>query len=239
MGTKTAGKKKAAKSRARKAAAPVGMSLRAVERHPEPERLDYISVDLRPLAVPIHLVSADPGNLREHNDKNLRATMHSLRTYGQRKPIVCNVVQEGDQLRLVTEAGAGTLDAAIRLGWHYIAISRETDDEATARNYSVADNRTGDLSGWRNRDLLEHLRMQDMLTREALGFDDGDLQKLLKKVEGKGSKPDSPDAAPQLGGVKYRVVVEKLNGQLLSEAEQVALLQRLQAEGYTCTAPIH
>lgn len=233
---KTAARRTQARARP---AASAADGLPEVVRHPDPGALEYISADLRTLAVPIHLVTADPGNLRAHDERNLRATMSSLRAYGQRKPIVCNVVPgEDGKPRLVTEAGAGTLEAARRLGWHYIAISREQDDDETARNYAVADNRTGELSTWKDHDLAAHLRQQDVLTREALGFGDRDLSKLLKKIEGASPRASADDPSPQLGATKYRVVVEKLNGEPLTEAQQVDVLKRLQAEGYTCTAPI-
>jgi len=65
--------------------------------------------------------------------------MESLRRYGQRKPLVANLRGEG--AAPVLEAGSGTLEAARRLGWRFVAVVFAQDDERTARGYGAADNR--------------------------------------------------------------------------------------------------
>ena len=46
------------------------------------------------------------------------------------------------------EKGNGTLRAAKQLGWSHVAVLWVEDDPATAAGYGIADNRTGELSGW-------------------------------------------------------------------------------------------
>jgi hypothetical protein len=52
--------------------------------------LDHIIEALRPLAVECSSLALDPANARKHNPKNLKAIQGSLRSFGQRKPIVVN-----------------------------------------------------------------------------------------------------------------------------------------------------
>lgn len=203
-----------------------------------PEALVYIAEDLRPLAVPIAEISPDPANRRVHGDKNIRAIMASLRRFGQRRPAVVNVDPEGGAM--ITEAGAGLLEAARRLKFTHLAVVRVQDDPITARDFGIADNRAAELATWDDRALLNDLQSLDPLERELLAFDDRDLTRLLRRVEGKGNTPDTPaDTSPQLDAHRsFRVVVEQHNGEPLSEAAQAELLQRLGDEGYTCKALI-
>ncbi len=76
-----------------------------------------IAPALMPLAVPIDSVSPDPGNVRQHNDRNLATIAGSLRRFGQQKPIVIDA-------NGATIAGAGTLVVAKSLGWTHIAVVR-------------------------------------------------------------------------------------------------------------------
>jgi hypothetical protein len=92
----------------------------------------------------------DPDNARRHDDINLAAIEASLKRFGQQKPIVIN--KDG-----VVLAGNGTLMAAKKLDWQEIAVvvapAEWTEEEAKA--FAIADNRTNDLSGWNNEQLLD------------------------------------------------------------------------------------
>lgn len=107
-----------------------------------PTLLDYIAPDLRPLAVPVESLNVDPQNARKHDEKSITAITASLRAYGQRKPLVVN--RNGNQV----EAGHGTLEAATRLGWSHLAVVWVQDDRESARGFSLADNRSAELSTW-------------------------------------------------------------------------------------------
>jgi ParB family chromosome partitioning protein len=109
--------------------------------------LGYISPGLRALAMPISELQSAPDNARRHSPaKDLPVLMHSLRRFGQAKPIVGKRSYRG--LANVVLAGNGTLAAARELGWSHVAVAwfDGTDDEA--RQYALADNATAERSSW-------------------------------------------------------------------------------------------
>jgi ParB-like chromosome segregation protein Spo0J len=181
-----------------------------------------ISGPLRFLAVPIDSVHPDPANARLHGEKNLATLKASLAQFGQRKPIV--VQKDG----MIVRAGSGTLRAAQALGWTEIAAVIVDDDNATASQYAIADNRTAELAEWDDEALASLLQGMDEQSRQAVGFDQDDLEALLKSLT-----PAEPtgDAEPMLGAVQYSVVVD-VDG----EHAQAELLERLEREGYKCRA---
>lgn len=159
---------------------------RMMDRHPLPGHelhaqvpadadLAHITPNLRALAVLVEDLAPDPRNAMTHPERNLAATVESLRRYGQRKPLVANL-RPGAAPAL--EAGSGTLEAARRLGWRYIAVVFQEDDERTARGFGVADNRTAQLAAW-DEDALATWAKGDEETARAVGFDDNDLGLLL------------------------------------------------------------
>jgi hypothetical protein len=97
---------------------------------PAPD-LSHIAEQLRPLAVPCSELTADPANARRHPGPNLAALTGSLRAYGQRKPVVVN------RRTGTVEAGNGTLQAALALGWSHLAVVYVDDDLTTAAGFSV------------------------------------------------------------------------------------------------------
>jgi ParB-like chromosome segregation protein Spo0J len=111
----------------------------------------------------IDLLRFDEHNARIHSKKNLKAIEGSLKTFGQRKPIVV----WGD----VVVAGNGTLQAAISLDWEYISVVRCPVNWTyeQARAYSLADNRTAELADWDADLLANHL-----IDLDAVGFEVGD-----------------------------------------------------------------
>ena len=138
----------------------------------------------------------DPNNARRHSQKNLDAIKASLSKFGQRKPIV--VSSEG-----VVLAGNGTLEAAISLGWDSImvVVTPEDWDEATARAFALADNRTAELAEWDENVLAKQLL--DLLEWdfdiEAIGFE-------MPEPE---IEPE-PDDAPAIDEVEHRTKIGQL-----------------------------
>ncbi len=112
--------------------------------------LSMIAEQIRPLAVPCADLARDPANARRHPEANLEALKGSLRAYGQRKPVVV------DRRTGILEAGNGTLQAALDLGWSHLAAVFVDDDAMTAAGFSIADNRTAELAEW-DRDALDRL----------------------------------------------------------------------------------
>lgn len=121
--------------------------------------LSYIAEDLRPLAVPIASVVLDPRNVRTHSPYDLEGKRAILRKFGQRKPIVCN-----SRTRQVI-AGNGLVQAALSMGWEYLAVSWADDDEQKAAAFAIADNQTAETSAWDEGALAAVL--QDLETGDA------------------------------------------------------------------------
>ncbi|HTU19015.1 MAG TPA: DNA modification methylase [Gemmataceae bacterium] len=119
-----------------------------------------IAEPLRPLAVPCSELLLDPANARRHPEANIEALKGCLRAYGQRKPIVVN------RRTGIIEAGNGTLQAALELGWTHLAVVYVDDDPMTATGFSIADNRTAELAEW-DRAALEKL-LAEIKTNDPL-----------------------------------------------------------------------
>ena len=137
---------------------------------------ENIVEQLKDLALPIDNLHADPANARKHNDKNVDSIKASLAKFGQRKPIV--VQREG----MIVRAGNATLAAAKALGWKHIAAVVLDDDNATASQFAIADNRTAELAEWDNETLATLLDGMVEQDRDLLGFDADDMQKLLSEL---------------------------------------------------------
>lgn len=129
------------------------------------------------VVVPIDSLVSDPANARKHDEKNLSAIANSLKLFGQRKAIV--VQKKG----MVVRAGNGTLEAAKRLGWSEIAAVVIDDDNTTAAQYAIADNRSAELADWDTDALGTLLSEWDEDVQRQLGFDEGDLKQLEAQLE--------------------------------------------------------
>jgi DNA modification methylase len=136
-----------------------------------------IAEPLRPLAIPIASLNLDPANARRHPEKNLDAIRSSLAQFGQRKPLV--VQRTG----MVVRAGNGTLLAAKALGWTEIAAVVIDDDNATAMQFAIADNRTAELAEWDDQVLGQLLHGMDEATRRVVGFDEVDFEALARSLQ--------------------------------------------------------
>lgn len=129
------------------------------------------------LAVPIKNLVPDASNVRKHGERSISSIRASLSKFGQRKPII--VQKDG----MVVRAGNGTLEAAKLLGWTHVAAVVIDDDNLTATQYAIADNRTAELSEWDWQDLGQTLReLGDVpdLDLAELGWDTHEVENLLK-----------------------------------------------------------
>lgn len=128
------------------------------------------------LAVPVDSLQLYPGNPREGD---VDAIARSLDRFHQRKPIV--ITTGGTVV-----AGNHTLLAAKRLGWESIAAVTVPDDEATARAYLLADNRTNELGTYDPMALaalLEAVQLDDPDLLAAISYSTEDLDDLLARIE--------------------------------------------------------
>lgn len=107
----------------------------------------------------------DPGNVRTHDERNLRAIKASLARFGQQKPIV--IRPDG-----VVVAGNGTLAAARELGWETLTcvVTELEGPEAVA--FAIADNRTAELAAWDDSGLLAVLESFDEVDEGAPFLED-------------------------------------------------------------------
>ena len=164
----------------------------------------------------------DPENARKHSQKNLDAIKASLTKFGQRKPIVTNSAG-------VILAGNGTVEAARSLGWDHIEVVVVPSDwdEATARAFALADNRTAELAEWDENVLAKQLlELLDVdFDIEVLGFE-------LPEPE---IEPE-PDDAPSIEEVEHRTKLGqlwKLGDHLLycGDSTEEATFTRLMEDG--------
>ena len=107
-----------------------------------PAKVGHIVEALRPLAVPVASLVLDPANARRHPQRNIDAVKRSLSEFGQRVPLV--VQKDG----MIVRAGNARLQAALELGWEYVAAVVVDDAEGMAIAFGLMDNRTSDLAEW-------------------------------------------------------------------------------------------
>jgi hypothetical protein len=132
-----------------------------------------IHESLTPLATPITDLRELEGNPRRGD---VQAVARSLQAFGQRKPVVAHA-ETGEII-----AGNHTWKAAKKLGWDAIAVLFVTDDDATAKAYALADNRTADLGDYDNEALAEMIEAvldADEELLHAASFTEDDLNALL------------------------------------------------------------
>ena len=142
-----------------------------------------IAEPLLPLARPVDGLKFLPGNPRRGD---VAACKRSLQRFGQRKPIV--VREDG-----TVEAGNTTLRAALELGWSEIAVVAFGDDDATAKAFALADNRTSELGSFDVEALRAMAVEVDAADPELLLAASYDLDELLGKREGKNDPDDVPE----------------------------------------------
>lgn len=92
--------------------------------------------------MPCDQLQFDPANARKHPEPQLAQLRASLKSYGQRKPVVAN------RRTGTVEAGNGMLQAALSLGWSHLAAVYVDDDPATAVGFAIADNRIPEGAEW-------------------------------------------------------------------------------------------
>lgn len=124
---------------------------------------------LAPLAVPIDSVKPFPGNARRGDVERI---VESLERNGQFRPIIANTrtkhVLGGNHVR----------EAALTLGWKFIAVTWVDVPKAKEARIVLADNRLGDLGTYDPDALLDLVRSQgtDVL---GIGWTPDELVDLL------------------------------------------------------------
>jgi len=125
--------------------------------------------------LPVKKCKPHPKNAREHDEDNIRSIMTSLKSFGQRSPIVLN-----EDFEIVK--GNGTHESACRLGWKEIRCVQHTfSSKAEEVAYMLADNKTNDLSRFNFTGLTANLKelQEAEFDLETTGFQDFETRPLL------------------------------------------------------------
>ena len=153
---------------------------------PRKKSMDKVHPDLENLKIAIETLSQDPQNLRLHDKRSIQAVTNSLDRFGQRVPIV---IRNG-----IVIAGNARLQAAIDLGWDQIAVvNADDDDDATAKLFAITDNRTADLSEFDTASLADAMASLDVDDLGDLGWNDEELNELLKVEIDLGDLDEKPE----------------------------------------------
>lgn len=138
------------------------------------------------VSIGIDEVEPHPDNPRLHD---LDAIANSLMRFGQTKPIIVQASTNH------VVAGNGTRLAAKQLGWTTIQALIVDFDDAKARAYLAADNRTSDRAKYDSQRLLGLLEgLEDL---EGTGFDTDDVEVMggvLRSVGMVGETPVTEDS---------------------------------------------
>lgn len=138
-----------------------------------------IHPDLLPLATPLSELKPLAGNPREGD---VGAVARSLEKFGQRKPCVAQV-STGQIM-----AGNHALLAARSLGWDELAVVWVEEDDATAKAFSLADNRTAQLGGFNEQALytmIMEVMEEDASLLLAASYTEKDADDLLASLSDK------------------------------------------------------
>ena len=123
-------------------------------------------------------IQQHPQNIRIHTKRNLDVIKKSLSQWGQYKPIL---VQKSTMYIL---AGNGTYQAAQALGWDEMDCNIIDVNDDQAKAILIADNRSSDLSQMDEKAVLDLLQGFDADLLELTGYDDKQLDNMLKFQEG-------------------------------------------------------
>lgn len=162
---------------------------------------------LRPFLVPIDTLEPFPGNPRRGDIAELRG---SLRRFGQVLPVLADPkLGEGERVRII--ARHHLVLAATEEGWTHVAvIAHEFADEEEARAYLLADNRLGELGGYDDEALVEHLKqLAELDALAGTGYTTDDLDDRLAALRAAAAVPPAtpPERPPPPGDVRELVLL--------------------------------
>lgn len=130
-------------------------------------------------------------NARTHSKRQIRQIARSISEFGFNNPVLVD-----GKNRII--AGHGRVEAARSLRMEVVpAIRLEHLNETQLRAYVIADNRLAELSGWDQEILAIELQgLIDLLPDfdvTLTGFEMGDIDSLLKRIEWPDSQRPDPD----------------------------------------------
>lgn len=178
---------------------------------------------LSPVLVSIDKLHPDPTNARRHSERNVQAIAASLKMFGQRRPVV---VQKNG---MIVRAGNGLLQAAKLLGWSEVVALVVDDDNATAAQFAIADNRTGELAEWDWAVLADTLASFSSEVTSDLGWTQLEIDSLLSiNTEAHGldeqqlldAEGDGQELAKERDMETIRILIDKKQAKALRAALQ-------------------
>jgi ParB-like chromosome segregation protein Spo0J len=149
---------------------------------------------------------------------------HSLDHNGQYKPITANLGTYTGRPNEIL-AGNHTFKAAQQLDWPDIAVSFVDVDDVRAAIIVADDNHTAELA---KRDDAALAKLLGRIPLEESTFTEDDLAKLLDKTPDEGDAAEEADDEPVWG-----VIIT-----CRDEAQQLDLIERLDAEGHDVRAMV-
>jgi len=151
--------------------------------------------ELHPLAFPIDKLRELPGNPNIGDDRSVAL---SYERFGQRKPIVAR--RSADGTGVVTAGNTQLRAARDRLAWTHIAVVWPPDDDATAKAFAIADNRTAQLGTTDEVALaamLDEVRREDEVLFTATSYDDDTLKALMMRFAPTGDDGERLDVSAE------------------------------------------
>jgi len=109
-----------------------------------------------------------------HNDEAVDAVALSIQEFGWTNPILAR----SEDMMVI--AGHTRLKAAKKLGFEVVPVRFLDVSEADAQRIAIADNKIGELALWNEEVLSEVLNSFDVQELGVLGFDEDELDRLLK-----------------------------------------------------------
>lgn len=173
---------------------------------------------LERVRLPLSSLVPNPRNSRIHPEAQLDHLAKSVKKFGQPKPILAR------RENAMIVAGHGILEACRRAGVTEVEVDLWNVDQQTADLFMVGDNQLPKLA----RDDAEKVRaiLQGIgiVEAEALGFDQGALDKMLKDSAAEVEVVDIPTAP-----VEDRFWIQ-VRGPLKDQAAALKKLQALMSE---------
>jgi DNA modification methylase len=169
----------------------------------QPDFASRLEHDLAVEDVPLPSLKPYGRNARTHSRKQIAQIAESIRQFGFTNPILIDSKHQ-------IIAGHGRAEAARLLGMPTVpAIRLEQLSEAQKRAYIIADNRLAELAGW-DREILA-IELQGLIELDEdfdvtiTGFEMGEIDVMLRGLEGKTSESDESDDVPAIDKSKPAV----------------------------------
>jgi len=170
--------------------------------------------------VAIDAIHAWKDNPRK-NGKAIGEVAKSIRRFGFGAPILAR--RNGEII-----AGHTRWEAAKKLGLDRVPVRFLDLDPAEAHLLALADNKLGEVADWDDERLaaiVNLMQSEGVDVTTGTGFDDEAIDKIVASLDTEGAEAE-PELDASLG---YKLVVD-----CKDERDQAMLLERLEADGYTC-----